>query len=461
MHTPRLALLTALAAAVTAAATAPSASAASQRYASPTGGGYDCTAVSPCSIRDAVGGANTGDEVIVNPGDYPLTETLTASPLKSITIHGVPGAPRPRLLFSGPAQKGLDMDSTAAANGSTLRYVEVVQTAAERAIYAGRGATVDQVIARTSAGNGTPTATIRNGAVRNSILIASGANGTALAAGAANGEVVSTGARNVTAIATGTGGIPIRVTGQTGASATLHLVNVIAYAGPGAISLRAQTDGSGALATITASYTNSQSVDLVGGNTAKLLPGPGNQAEEPAFVNPAAGDYRQAPGSYTIDAGIDYPGLDIDGDPRKIGTTDIGADEFVPAPPPAGPAGPVITTPPPLQPFAGVALVSRRLTYTRRTVAVRLRCPAGTVGSCAGRMKLTARPKRPVTLGRASFSIAPDGRARVKVRVTRAGLRLLRRAPRLRATAHTAARDGVGRSRTTRAAVIIRHRSGR
>jgi hypothetical protein len=464
MHSPRFALLTALAAAVTAAAAAPSVSAASQRYASPTGSGYDCTALKPCSIEVAID-AKTGDEVIVAPGDYPLSKTLTASPGKSITIHGVAGAPRPRLLFSGPAQKGLDMDSLTAASGSTLRYVEVVQTAAERAIFAGPGATIDQVIARTSREGGVVTATVRNGAVSNSILVASGANGTALATGAGNGEVVSTVARNVTAIATGSGGHPIHVSASTGASGTLHLVNVIAYAGPGRISLKAQTDNTGAQATITASHVSYQSVDAPGG-TAKFVSGGGNQAEEPTFVNPAAGDYRQAPGSYTIDAGIDYPGLDVDGDPRRIGTTDIGADEFVPAPPPppAGPSRPVTTTPAPLQPFAGVALVTRRLAFTRRTITVRLRCPAGTLGRCAGRTKLTARRRkgtRAVTLGRARFSIAPDRRARVKVRVTRAGLRRLRRVPRLRAKAFTAARDGAGQRRTTRTAVTIRHRRAR
>ena len=65
------------------------------------------------------------------------------------------------------------------------------------------------------------------------------------------------------------------------------------------------------------------------------MEGAGNQSSAPAFVNAAAGDYRQAPGSLTIDAGLDEAingAFDVDGDPRQIGGIDIGADEFVVVP---------------------------------------------------------------------------------------------------------------------------------
>src|SRR4051812_26276862 len=102
----RLGLLTVLGALAAAASTAPAASAATQRYASPTGSGTACSSASPCSIRQAVEDAAGGDEVIVNPGDYPLTAALEKT--AQITIHGVAGQPRPRLLFnSGAGQQGL------------------------------------------------------------------------------------------------------------------------------------------------------------------------------------------------------------------------------------------------------------------------------------------------------------------------------------------------------------------
>jgi hypothetical protein len=61
----------------------------------------------------------------------------------------------------------------------------------------------------------------------------------------------------------------------------------------------------------------------------------GNQTAAPLFVDAAHGDYREAPGSPTIDAGIaDQLGpLDIAGNTRILGAApDIGAYEFVPPP---------------------------------------------------------------------------------------------------------------------------------
>lgn len=543
MHTPRvarLALLTVLAAVVAATSIAPAASAATRRYASPAGSGTTCSAASPCAITQAVTGAVHGDEVIINPGGYPLTATLTTP--DKLTIHGVAGKPRPRLLFSGAAQEGLKL-----TQGSLLRYVEVDQAAAARAVYASTS-TVDQIIAR-GTGPGYQTALILNSEIRNSVVVASGVNGRAIATTTKGGFPTST-YRNVTAITTGSGGVAIEAQAQGGATnaATIHLINVIAYGGPGALSLLALTDGSGAQATITVTHTNYQSVDEVG-LFADFVDGGGNRAEEPVFVNPAAGDYRQAPGAYTIGAGLDDSAngtFDVDGDPRRIGTTDIGADEFVPAPTAiTGSAGAVTgesatlsgsvnahgapttyhfeygpttaygrTAPnasagsgtgavaagatlgglsrgttyhyrivatnaggattgadrsftaasapaPPPRPFVGVALVSRRLSYARRFITVRLTCPAGIVGRCFGRTTLTVRRpaiSRRVTLGRARFSIAAGNQTRVRVRVSRAGRRLFRTIPRLRARAVNAARDGAGRSKTTVGRVTIRRR---
>lgn len=468
-HTRRLWVLSVLGALVAAASIPAAASAAAQRYASPAGSGTACTSASPCGITQAVSGASAGDEVIVNPGDYALTATLATNANLPITIHGVAGQPRPRLLFSGPGEFGLRV------NGATLRYVEVDQASPQSALFADYGASVDQVIAKAQGDSGVVTATIRNATIRNSIVVASGANAEALETGASAGTVTAT-YRNVTAVATGTGAVPIHALADTGASATIHLVNVIAYGGPGALSLSARTDSSGATAIITATHTDYQSANGVGSN-ATIVDGGGNRAEEPAFVNVAAGDYHQAPFSYTIDAGVNDPAngtVDVDGDARTNATTDIGADEFLAAPDlTTGPAGAVgaqsatstAPTPPPV--FAGVRLESTRLSFARGFIAVTLRCQAGTVGRCSGKTRLTARRRATssrsattVTLGRAAFSIAAGKQARARVRVSRAGRRLLNRARRLPGRDTNAARDGAGQSRTTVAAVTIRRRRG-
>jgi hypothetical protein len=190
-RTSRLALLTILCALLSAASSAPAASAATQRYASPTGSG-DCSSASPCDITQAVSGAAAGAEVIVAPGDYSLATTLhTQVP---ITIHGVAGQPRPRLLFSGVGQQGLMV-----MNGSTLRYVEVDQDRDDSSALLAVESSIEQVIARAAGPQGT--AEILNSTIRNSIVVASGDNGVALRTLSMGGTALGT-YRNVTAIAT-------------------------------------------------------------------------------------------------------------------------------------------------------------------------------------------------------------------------------------------------------------------
>jgi hypothetical protein len=568
-RTSRLALLSVLGTLAAAASTAPAASAATQRYASPNGSG-DCSSASPCSITKAVEGASGGDEVIVAPGDYPLTATLkTPYP---ITIHGAAGQPRPRLLFSGLGQQGLWVVA-----GSTLRYVEVDQDPASdwMALYATSNSLIDQVIAK---GPGHPTASINNSTIRNSIVVSSNPNGGVALETASNGANINSTYRNVTAIATT--GWAIRAWAYAD-SVNILARNVIARSGPGLDSLSALAGNPGTSAKITIDHSN-WSGKMIDGN-ASIVDGPGNQNAAPAFVDAAAGDYRQAAGSPTINAGLteflDGP-LDVEGDPRQIGTIDIGADEFFvapaattgppsavtdhsatlsgsvnpggvptgywfeygpttaygsttlsvdagsgqgavaatatlgglspattyhyrlvaansgvvtkgadktfttaslqqPAPPPATGSAPppasssttqtsttqTSSTQTPTTPaFAGVRLVSTGLTFGGKFITLKVSCPAGTVGRCSGRTKLTAKRRdsagvaSTVTLGRAAFSIAPGGQARVKVRVSRTGRRLLARVRRLKGNDTNSARDAAGRSKTTVAAVTIRRR---
>jgi hypothetical protein len=439
-------------AAVVATASIASTASAAQRYASPTGQLGGCTATNPCGVTQAIVGAKAGDEVILAPGKYPLAQNLFAP--GQITIHGVTGQPRPRLVFSGPGQFGLDV-----MPATTLRHLEVhqEQTAVGAVAIAVDSATLDQVVVK-GAANG-PTVQMRgDSTMRDSVVVASAAGLPAISAlkGAST-------MRNVTAIATGTGGPAISAwaAGVTG-TVTVDATNVIARGGPGGRSLATSTDNSGAYAWITMRHS-SWTGEYVSGSKAKIVDAGDNQHSAPAFVNAATGDFRQAAGSPTIDAGlsdaINNGPFDLDGDPRSIGTTDIGADEFVPPPP--APTTQRPTTP--AQPFAGVELVSSSLIYARRAITVRLRCPAGTVGRCSGRTKLTAKRRRTssrrIRVGRAAFSIAPGSQARVKVRVTRAGRRLIRRVPRVRGRAVNVAGDAAGQSKTIRAAVTVRRRA--
>ncbi len=459
-RTRRLFLLTVVGGALGAAALSPSAWAATQRYASPGGAGTDCSAAVPCKITTAVQGAHAGDEVILNPGDYAMFDDVVDP--APITIHGVAGQPRPRLLFTGGQFVSLH-------TGSALRYVEVDQTI-PGAVWA-IGALLDQVVVRAP----NYPLFIDGSTVRNSIVVATGPGAVAIRSN--SNSTSNSVLRNVTAIAPGSGGVAVDAFAATPAgNVFIGANNVIARGGPGGASFGARTDNAGGHATIGIGSSAYPAGTLYkSGSNAGFTYGLGNLGLDPIFVDPAAGDYRQAAGSPTINAGADDSrngDLDVDGDLRANGTTDIGADEYVV--PPAGggstggggtdPSG-TPTTPPSPATFAGVRLVSTKLTTSGRFVTLRLSCPAGTVGRCSGRTKLTARRRRTssraattVVLGRAPFSIGPGKQARVRVRMSKAGRRLLSTRRRLRAKDTNAAHDGAGRSKGTVAAVTIRRR---
>jgi hypothetical protein len=527
-------------------AAVPSVASAAERYASPTGGGIGCTSpAKACTLADAVKLAGEGDVVIASPGDYDLKETLEDK--ARITIRGVPGEPRPRLLFSGPSQEGLRL-----MHGSLLRYAEVDQAEAAPAVDTSE-ARLDEVVVRGGAGIGYCPVNLRGAVIKNSLVVADVTPICNVPGGGGNTGTY----RNVTAVATKSGAA-ISVVATSG-PASVGLTNVIAKGAPGAPGFIVVTDVVGGPATVTVTNSNFESWDGFGDDI-DVIDGGGNQHDPPKFVDAAGGDYRQAPGSVTIDHGIDQPvngAFDLDGDPRRIDTTDIGADEFVrpvfattgaasgvgldsatligsiaeigvptsyhfeygtttaygsetptidlgsevtvqpvaaalqglvpdttyhfrlvatdragsgyghdqsftTLPAPATTPGSGSASPTPA--FAGVTLVSNRLALSGGFITVKLSCPAGTVGGCSGTTKLSARRRtgtRRVALGKARFSIAAGGRARVRVRVSRAGLERLEGVRRLRARDANTAHDGSGATKTTVAGVTVRRRQAR
>ena len=511
-----------------------SASAATQRYAAPSGSGTACTAAGPCSLKQAVEAADDGDEVIVAPGDYPLTGLHAMD----VTIHGIAGQPRPRLLFDNAPTPALQIRYT------TLSDVEVDQAPSAQGILLGvTDSTLDRVIARGSAQPGWQTVwTGGTVTIRDSIIVAPAHNGVAIRTEAA-GTSVSVTLRNVTAIAAEPGGEAIQEhAGGAAGYASLLAENVIARGSSGGLDV--WTDNSGATATLTVRHSNWVG-SSASGTHASIADGGGNQTAAPVFVSAAGGDYHEAPGSPTVDAGLSgflNGDFDVDGDPRTIGTVDIGADELLVTPgattgpasaltadsatlggdveahgvptsywfeygtttaygttTPAADAGagtsavaaaaslaglspattyhyrlvaansgvtthgadqtfttvalpaPVVA-PTPAPGFAGVRLVSRKLSYRGRFVTLKLRCPAGTAGRCTGTTKLTVRGR---SVGRARFSLAAAHQRALKVRVSAAGRRLLSHARRVAGKDAITAHDGAGHARTTAARVTI------
>jgi hypothetical protein len=127
----------------------------------------------------------------------------------------------------------------------------------------------------------------------------------------------------------------------------INLSNSIARGAGFDISVSTDADPKTA-AIVNADHSNYATVQINnggGGSTTTVTPAGSatNQTGAPAFVNAAAGDFRELSGSLaTIDRGVDslLNGItDLEGAPRRLGaSTDIGAYELVP-PPTCGPLG--------------------------------------------------------------------------------------------------------------------------
>lgn len=109
--------------------------------------------------------------------------------------------------------------------------------------------------------------------------------------------------------------------------------------------------------------------------------------------------------------------------------------------------------------FKGAALVSRTLKVAGGFALLNQRCDR----PCSGTDTLTAvlpagsrKSRRPVVLGRASFTVGKAGTVRVRIKLSRAALALLRAHSRLPAALRAVARDAGGASATTRAGVILK-----
>jgi hypothetical protein len=107
------------------------------------------------------------------------------------------------------------------------------------------------------------------------------------------------------------------------------------------------------------------------------------------------------------------------------------------------------------EPFAGMSFAKHKVRIDRRGRAlVRLHCPTGTNGGCQGTVALKSI-RRGALLGRARFEINPSRTASVPVKLSSAALRATRRHGKLNVLATAMRHDAPGRSKTTRARLVI------
>ena len=315
---------------------------AAQRYVSPAGtGGAPCSSANPCPLQAAVETvAVAGDEVILAPGTYNEGANTLDSSLSGLLIHGAAGQPKPTIVGTSDAGAQVNVQGTGAVV-SDLR-ISHSTTNTTPALFLGQTAKAERVEV-TSTGVGIQIE--GDSRVRDSIAIggteAYEAGISAYVGGAANHPTI----RNVTAL--GANGI---YAGSSSAVATvvLDVRSSIAIGSPGE---DVQADNFWATSTtIDLQSSNYDSITPLNPFEHVTAPGTGNnQTAAPQFVDAGAGNYHQAAGSPTIDAGTadSLTGTtDLDGAARSQGAAiDIGAYEFVPpAPPPAADTTPPETT---------------------------------------------------------------------------------------------------------------------
>ena len=176
-------------------------------------------------------------------------------------------------------------------------------------------------------------------------------------------------------------------------------------------------------------------------NSGAALNSTARQGAAPAFVNAAAGDFREALGSPTIDVGVNSAAngpFDFEGLPRTMGDgTDIGAAEY--------------------DPFVGVVLAGQKSKVKKGQATVAVSCPAGTPPPCAGTLSLAFQQgKKTLTAGSAGFSIQPGATGSIAVKISKKTSKRLGKKGKLATQATATATDGAGKSGTASASVKLK-----
>lgn len=322
-----------VAALVASAALAMPAMAANTYYAAPAGAGTECTQGAPCSLPGAVSKAINGDGVVLLPGAYTLSTSMQIT--RSISLGGE-SETNTTIQTTGSA--AIEVNKSVNATIHDFR-LDTAGTAGGLTL---RSGTAERVLVDYTAGSSGFACSMSPGAsLINSVCWAHGSSPSAGAViaedGGGTGNTVAL--HNVTAIAANPEGVGIlaEVESATGAL-TIAATNVIA-SGTGH-DVVAVGDGSSSKASVVFANSDYSTVKELSGATITPPGTNGGRTAVPAFVDAAAGNFAEATGSPTIDAGVTEVadgGTAIAGELRALpaacnGTpvTDIGAYEFVP-----------------------------------------------------------------------------------------------------------------------------------
>jgi hypothetical protein len=393
------------------------------RFAAPGGtGAQPCLETAPCDSEKAltgtgVNGVADGDSIILLPGTYHPKESLNVTHV--VTISGQPGSPEP--LIDGAGNYGLEVHDT-----TSVDDLRIDQASGIVGLFMLGSGTAERVYV-TSEANNEQACSFYGAVVRDSFCGDSETGGAGIGLNSGGPETVPVALHNVTAV----GALGIRVETFDEADVTVSGNNVI-VAGT-TRDLEAKTDSAaGTSAAIELNHSNF-STAATSGKNALVSPtdAEGNQSAKPLFVNAAAGDFSEAAGSPTLDAGIesaDNGATDLAGNPRNVGGVpacaepapgppDIGAYEFVPAALPASSC--VVAIQPPIAPPAAApsatCTVPKLKGKTLKSAKKRIRAAACLVGKPTKKRGATAKSAKVVKQVPKPGATVPVG---TKVKVT-------------------------------------------
>jgi len=394
---------------------APSIAQAAQRFAAPSAqGSGDCSsAADACTLEKAFEGAATGDDLILagDAGTYgtqatPISTMLTQpSGVYTLDVHGAAGQPRPVLYSS--ATVGMQLLGSFNGQGFSVSDLDIEHLAGGSGLFV--SGTVDHVLVHSTANSdfvcnlvglaGTSVSMI------DSECIADGSSDYALFQ-QNNGPVsepIAVTLRNDTFEAAGAGSLGMSVSASNGATASVSGTNLIAH---GSYKDIDTYESSGGTLALTLNHSNYATTLAESGTSITPAGTATNQSAAPVFVDAAADNFHEAPGSPTIDTGITEAAngtTDLDGNPRSAGgLTDIGAfqaseplpvsvvapsGQGTPSPPLAPPA--LLPPPAPLPP-GFLSLHTSTATVTGADAPVTLTCSVSSAG-CRGTLLLSER----------------------------------------------------------------------
>jgi hypothetical protein len=366
-------------------------------HVSAYGSGTACTEAEPCSMGQVQTTVlSSGDVVIVNGGEasygtptLPMNVNIHVPP--GVTWMGAPGRPMPVIYSQAGASGGVILEGP----GSKLADFDIHYSGSYSAVFVDEG-TLERVLAQ--AGTSAEGCNLPFGPLVVIDSVCEGRIGMWSNVGGSASDQLTL--RNDTFYGTNGTGAEIVTNGikfEIAASNSIfhgssNDIEATIFAGSIDFSL---------------DHSNYSTVANTGGATI-TAPGSGtNQKAAPIFADPGAGDFREAPGSPTIDAGVETAkngATDLAGNPRNVsavpactepqaGPPDIGAYEVVPAALPAASCQgrPAASGPPAAQAICRVPkLTGKKLKPTRRKLK-KSDCRVGKVALRGGATRKSGR----------------------------------------------------------------------